>query len=255
MDGSHREDVFHAEEIARRWGVEMDDLAYMAENGDLRVSVRVSPSTSKRASTRPTRATANSSDPVRSVVVHRTAGSDGLRRPQGASSTVRLGSRIPRSGRRLCRIIEPSERSRSSASAAGDPTEERDRIEDAHGRAGNSGRRRYRRSSTMMSYRGSAASANFGCRWVGPGRGDEAPLRGMLGPGTDGASARRILAEAGSASKRMSDVYKSKPRMDVLSNQMVAATTGSGSNYADLRRATPAVAKSFQDSIFSGAGG
>ena len=32
---------FTLKEIAKRWQAEMDDLAYMAENGDLRVSVRL----------------------------------------------------------------------------------------------------------------------------------------------------------------------------------------------------------------------
>ena len=32
---------FTLKEIAERWQVKMDDLAYLAENGDLRVSVRL----------------------------------------------------------------------------------------------------------------------------------------------------------------------------------------------------------------------
>ena len=49
---------FTLREIAERWHVQMDDLAYMAENGELRVSVVCTPCALRRESTSTTRATA-----------------------------------------------------------------------------------------------------------------------------------------------------------------------------------------------------
>jgi hypothetical protein len=85
-DGMVRIDklYFTLKEVAERWQVKMDDLAYLAENGDLRVSVRLyNVHLEEGIYELDTRDGHPSPDPVRSVVVQRPAGSDSLRRPQG----------------------------------------------------------------------------------------------------------------------------------------------------------------------------
>lgn len=50
---------FDLEEISQRWRIRTHDLAYMAENDELKVSVRLYTVRLEEGSTRPIRATAN----------------------------------------------------------------------------------------------------------------------------------------------------------------------------------------------------
>jgi hypothetical protein len=202
---------FTLREIAERWHVQMDDLAYMAENGELRVSVRL-----------------YSVRLEEGIYEHDTR--DGhLHRIQfdqswfsglqdltacDAHKVFRYGGAqvacfdAPRGA--YVEIIEPSEAVVVQLQQLLIRREERDRVETAHQQDGNTVA-----EGISFQHDDDFRHVRLGEIRVSFGRVQAAVMKRLFEASRSGDGwcfGKTLLAEVGSATKRMSDVYKSKPQ-------------------------------------------
>jgi hypothetical protein len=201
---------FGLEEIADRWQVRMPDLAYMAENGDLRVSVRLYSVRLEEGIYEPD---------TRDGHPHRIpfdqlwfSGLQDLTACDAHRVFLHGEARVTHfhaQGDAYVEIIEPSEEVVVQLRQLVIRLEERDRIEDAHGRAGNSVA-----DGIAFQHDDEFRDLRLGQLRVSLGRVQAAVMKRLYEASRFGDGwcfGKTLLAEVGSASKRMSDVFKSKP--------------------------------------------
>ena len=213
MDGSHREAVFHAE--GDRRALERADgrpRLHGRERGCCGCRCACTPSHLEEGVYElDTRDGQPHRIPFDQIVVQRAAGSVGLRCPSGCSATARRGSSIS--------TLQATPTSRSSnrpnrwTVRLGQLVirrEERDRVEAEHGRAGNSVA-----DGIAFQHDDDFRNLRLGELRVTLGRLQAAVVKHLHEASRSGDGwcfGKSVLAEVGSTSKRMSDVFKSKPR-------------------------------------------
>ena len=154
----------------------------------------------------------------------------------------------------MTEIIEPSEEVVVQLRQLVIRLEERDRIEDAHGRAGNSVA-----DGIAFQHDDEFRDLRLGQLRVSLGRVQAAVMKRLYQASRSGDGwcfGKTLLAEVGSASKRMADVYKSKPVWtSFIESRWPRPLPIPGRTtliYARLLRPLPS---HFRDSIFGTGGG
>jgi hypothetical protein len=206
---------FTLKEVTQRWRVEMDDLAYMAENGELRVSVRLY---NVRLEEGVCELDTRDSQPHR--IPFDRSWFSGLRDLTAcdAHKVFRYGEARVMSfdapGDAYIDIIEPSEAVVVQLRQLLIRREERDRVEAEHGRAGNSVA-----DGIAFQHDEDFRNLRLGQRRVTLGRLQGAVVKHLYDAARSGDGwcfGKQVLAAVGSTSKRMSDVFKSKPEWTLL---------------------------------------
>lgn len=201
---------FTLREIAERWHVQMDDLAYMAENGELRVSVRLYTVHLEEG-----------------IYEHDTRDWHPYRIPFDQSWFSGLQDLTACDAHRVflhgearvthfhapgdayVEIIEPSEEVMVQLRQLVIRREERDRVEAAHRKDGNTVA-----EGIAFQHDDDFRHVRLGELRVSLGRVQAAVMKRLYEASRSGEGwcfGKTLLAEVGSASKRMADVYKSKP--------------------------------------------
>lgn len=201
---------FTLEEVVERWKVKMDDLAYMAENDELKVSVRLYTVRLEEGVWEP--------DP-RDGQPHRIpfdqSWFSGLQdlTASDAHRVFRYGetrvARFDAPAGAYVEIIEPSEPVLVQLRQLLVRREERDRIEALHGRDGNSVA-----EGIAFQHDEEFRILRLGQIRVTLGRVQGAVVKHLYEASRSGDGwcfGKTVLAAVGSTSKRMSDVFKAKP--------------------------------------------
>jgi hypothetical protein len=203
-------DYFALEEVAERWRAPMRDLAYMAENGELRVSVRLYTVRLEEGIYE---------HDTRDGHPHRIpfdqswfSGLQDLTACDAHRVFLHGEARVTHfhaQGDAYVEIIEPSEGLVVQLRQLVIRLEERDRIEDTHRRAGSSVA-----AGIALQHDDEFRELRLGQLRVSLGRVQAAVMKRLYEASRSGDGwcfGKTLLAEVGSASKRMADVYKSKP--------------------------------------------
>jgi hypothetical protein len=206
---------FDLDEVAERWRVRIPDLAYMAENGELRVSVRLYNVRLEEG-----------------VYEHDTRDGHPHRIPFDQSwfsglqdltacdahSAFRDGEvrvvHFDAPGDAYVAVMEPTDFVTVRRSQLVIRREERDRIEAEHGRSGKSVA-----DGIAFHHDEDFRDLRVGQRRVTLGRLQGAVVRHLYEASRSGDGwcfGKQVLAAVGSTSKRMSDVFKSKPEWTLL---------------------------------------
>jgi hypothetical protein len=201
---------FDLDEVAERWRVRMPDLAYMAENGELQVSVRLyNVRLEEGVYEHDTR------DGHRHRIPFDQSWFSGLQNLTAcdAHKVFRYGGArvdcFDAPGEAYIEIIEPSEAVAVQLQQLLIRREERDRIEAAHQQDGNTVA-----EGIAFQHDDDFRHVRFGDLRVTFGRVQAAVMKRLYEASLSGDGwcfGKTLLAEVGSATKRMSDVYKSKP--------------------------------------------
>ena len=206
---------FDLEEIAERWRVRMADLAYMAENGDLRVSVRLY---SVRLEEGVYEHDNRDGQPHR--IPFDQSWFSGLQDLTACDAhNVFLNGEVRvthfhAQGDAYVDLIEPSEEVVVQLRQLVIRLEERDRVEAEHGRAGNSVA-----DGIAFQHDEDFRNLRLGQLRVTLGRLQGAVVKHLYEASRSGDGwcfGKTVLATVGSTSKRMSDVFKSKPQFAAL---------------------------------------
>ena len=206
---------FTLKEVAERWQVKMDDLAYLAENGDLRVSVRVYTVRLEEGICEP-----DTRDGHPHRIPFDQSWFSGLQdlSPCDAHRVFHDGeARVTyfnASDDAYVAIIEPTESIVVRLGQLVIRREVCDRVEAEHGRAGNSVA-----DGIAFQHDDDFRNLRLGQLRVTLGRLQGAVVKHLYEASRSGDGwcfGKSVLAAVGSTSKRMSDVFKSKPEGALL---------------------------------------
>ena len=201
---------FTLEEVVERWQVKMDDLAYMAENDELKVSVRLYTVRLEEGVFEP-----DPRDGQPQRIPFDQSWFSGLQdlTASDAHKVFRYGearvARFAAPAGGYVEIIEPSEPVLVQLRQLLVRREERDRIEALHGRDGNSVA-----EGIAFQHDEDFRILRLGQVRVTLGRVQGAVIRHLYEASRSGDGwcfGKTVLAAVGSTSKRMSDVFKAKP--------------------------------------------
>jgi hypothetical protein len=216
-DGMVRIDklYFTLKEVAERWQVKMDDLAYLAENGDLRVSVRLYNVHLEEGiyelDTRDDHPYRIPLDQSRFSGLQDLTACDAHKAFRYGEAQV---TNFYAHGDAYVEIIEPSDSVIVQLPQLLIRREERDRIEAEHDRAGNSVA-----DGIAFQHDEDFRNLRVGQLRVTLGRLQGAVVKHLYEAARSGDGwcfGKSVLAAVGSTSKRMSDVFKSKPERTLL---------------------------------------
>ncbi len=206
---------FDLDEIAQRWRVRSHDLAYMAENDELKVSVRLYTVRLEEGIYEPD---------TRDGQPHRIpfdqswfSGLHDLTACDAHKVFLHGEARVMHFdalGDAYVEIIEPSEAVVVQLRQLVVRREERDRVEAEHGRAGNSVA-----DGIAFQHDDDFRNLRLGQVRISLGRLQGAVVKHLYEASRSGDGwcfGKALLGEVGSTSKRMSDVFKSKPEWTLL---------------------------------------
>jgi hypothetical protein len=206
---------FNLKEVAKRWQVKMDDLAYMAENGALRVSVRVYTMRLEEGvyefDTRDGQPHRIPFDRAWFSGLQDLSACDAHRVFHNGEAQV---TSFDAPGAAYVEIIEPTESMVVRLGQVVIRREERDRVEAEHGRAGNSVA-----EGISFQHDDDFRNLRLGQLRVTLGRLQGAVVKHLHEASRSGDGwcfGKSVLAAVGSTSKRMSDIFKSKPEWMLL---------------------------------------
>jgi len=206
---------FTLKEVAERWQVKMDDLAYVAENGDLRVSVRLYNVHLEEGiyelDTRNGHPYRIPFDQSRFSGLQDLTSCDAHRAFRYGEAQV---THFHAPGDAYVEIIEPSDSVIVQLPQLLIRREERDRVEAEHDRAGNSVA-----DGIAFQHDEDFRNLRLGQLRVTLGRLQGAVVKHLYEAARSGDGwcfGKSVLAAVGSTSNRMSDVFKSKPESTLL---------------------------------------
>ena len=199
---------FTLEELAERWRLPLRDLVYLAENGLLRLSVRLFGVGWNSGDMRRMRTTSGLGRAGPSAV-HRVPGPAGTRRvPAVPAGAGRREVSFTRPEHEYCRLIEPTESVSDFPRRVLVRREERDRVEAQHDLVRKGPPRRRLCVSRMITAKCAPPGFSFN---LGPVQARVVKrLHEAATSSNPWCEGKLILGEAGSSSTRMADVFKSQ---------------------------------------------